>query len=578
LIRVTDSTGNSATTKAAAKDGKFTCQYPNDFPGAPALRPGMLYIDATDFPDFDVSKSGNAQAEVAVIVHGGKKLLPDFPDLLTTDLRDREGRTDKESSKWPSACKLLNLYMHSRAARLTGVDGHKFDLANPASLEWFKNNLSVYDFEHRDRDWSSPLGARVARTFWQGASDSWFNSSNDNPLDGNPRNRAMSNYRPYGFSNDLSDWVILGWMRTRAAAPFDDNQLAIDREATQNLLAMQHRDPSNFALPDVDGKREHYTAGAFRYGMFTNGEFMTEGNGWFYNPAFKDYIRGGVLNGRCLWALGEALRDDPKGPLASQIKDGIRLGLKFCLHDGVEGGYTKKTRKGNNYWFIAGEHAYLVLGMLAAYDADPKMEMRFDPEDKPVKLKDLCVSSLNALVDLKKPGEMWSSYPNEDAIAIAALAQGAMLFKGAPDEARWLDAATRVADAWLEAKVDPKERKEPCVNFGYRPTPKTMTHNWMKMGKVQFFYYLTGHWIHALSDLHAATGNPRYQDRAVAMTTYLCGNNPLRVRLLNETGGVYNWSDDTDGDGIEDKIKQDMYAESSAFSQIGILRLLENLP
>jgi hypothetical protein len=445
-------------------------------------------------------------------------------------------------------------------------------------LEWFKNNLSVYDFEHRDRDWSSPLGARVARTFWTTAARNWFGPGNDNPVDGNPRNHALSNYRPYGFSNDLSDWVILGWMRTHAAVLFDDNLLTINREATRNMLAMQHREPGNFALADAEGKREHYTAGAFRYGMFATGEWMTEGNGWFYTPTYKDYVNGGVFNGRCMWALGESLRNDPNGPLAAHAKDGIRLGLQFCLHDGVESGYTKTTRNGNQYWFNVGEHSYLVLGMLAAYDADTQIEMSFGPEGKTVKLKELCVSSLNALADLKKPGEMWSPYPNEDPMAIAALAQGAMLLKGSPDAIRWLDAATRVADAWLMAKVDPKERKEPCVNFGYRVTPKTMTFNWMNQGKVQFYYYLTGHWIHAFSDLYAATGFPCYRERAEALTSYLCGNNPLRVRLFNETGGVYNWSDDSDGDGIEDKIKQDMYSESTAFSQIGILRLIGSLP
>ena len=46
------------------------------------------------------------------------------------------------------------------------------------------------------------------------------------------------------------------------------------------------------------------------------------------------------------------------------------------------------------------------------------------------------------------------------------------------------------------------------------------------------------------------------------------------MRLFNELGGVYNWVDDTDGDGIEDLLKQDMYPESTAFCQIGIMRLL----
>ena len=51
----------------------------------------------------------------------------------------------------------------------------------------------------------------------------------------------------------------------------------------------------------------------------------------------------------------------------------------------------------------------------------------------------------------------------------------------------------------------------------------------------------------------------------------LCGNNPWQVRLLNELGGVYNWSDDIDRNGRPDLLKQDMYPESTAFVQIGIM-------
>ena len=39
----------------------------------------------------------------------------------------------------------------------------------------------------------------------------------------------------------------------------------------------------------------------------------------------------------------------------------------------------------------------------------------------------------------------------------------------------------------------------------------------------------------------------------------LCGDNPWQVRLFNELGGVYNWSDDTDRDGLQDQLRQDMY-------------------
>jgi len=578
LLRVTDRIGDSFMAKAVVSNGRFSCRYPDDFSGASALRAGMLFVDVTDLGAFDAAKPGNHQAEAAVIVHGGSKQLTDFPDVLITDLLDSQGRADAASSKWPAARNLMNLYVQSRGAHLSGLRKPGFDLANPEDFRWFKNNLSLYDFARRDRDWTTPLGSRTARTFWPSCANTWFNPSNDNPIDGNDSNRAWTNYRPYAFSNDFSDWLILQWMRTKVADPLDDTLLQTCRDATRNLLAMQHRSPTNFALRDSSGKQENYTAGAFRYGMFVTGELMSEGTGWFYNPAFKDYINGGVLNGRCTWGLGEALRHDPTGPLAAQIKEAIGLAVKFCLHDGLQGRYTKKTPQGNLYWMTVGEHSYLLLGMLAAYEADPDLRIPFGTDENPARLKDLCIGGLNALLDLKKPGEQWSSYANEDAIAISALSQGAMVLKAEPDAARWTEAASKVADGWLGAKIDPKERAAPCIQMGYRPAPDVMTHNWMKMGKVQFFYYLTGHWIHALSDLYAATGNERYRERAEALVTELCGNNPFKARLLTETGGVYNWSDDTDGDGIEDKIKQDLYPESSAFVEIGILRLLKSLP
>jgi len=305
---------------------------------------------------------------------------------------------------------------------------------------------------------------------------------------------------------------------------------------------------------------------------------MTEGNGWFYCPQSKDYIQGGVFNGRCVWGLGEALRHDPAGPLVPEIKHAIQLALKFCLHDSLGDRYAKKTPQGNIYWKHMGEHAYLILGMLAAYSADPKMEVPMGVPGGSAKLKDLCVSGLDAIVDLKKPGGQWSSYPNEDAMAIEALAQGAIVLGDAPGCRRWKTAASEAADGWLAAQLDPAERKAPCIHFGYRKAPGVMTHDWMGAKKVQIYYYITGHWIHALADLYAATGESRYRDRAQALVSYLCGNNPMKVRLLTETGGVYNWSDDCDGDGVEDTIKQDIYPESTAFCQIGILRLLMSFP
>lgn len=61
------------------------------------------------------------------------------------------------------------------------------------------------------------------------------------------------------------------------------------------------------------------------------------------------------------------------------------------------------------------------------------------------------------------------------------------------------------------------------------------------------------------------------------MVGYLCGDNPWGVRLLNEMGGVYNWVEDRNSDGIEDYLKQDMYPESTAFTLIGLFHLLKAL-
>jgi hypothetical protein len=576
-IRITNSAGDSYLKKVPVEGGKFSCRYPSDFAAAGDLKPGLLFVDASE-SDFEVRSSKHNQAEVTIIVHGGRTQLPDFPDILTSDLLDAMGNKDEASTQWSSVRKLVNLYMRSRGARVAGIGRPAFDLGRANDLKWFQESMSFYDFANRDRDWSTPLGNRPSRTFWQASHRKWFNSSNNHPLDGNPRNQASGNYRPYGFSNDFADWLVLYWMRNEASENSDGEILEVSRDGTRNLLALQHRGSENFAIMDQSGKRENYTAGAFRYGFFVNGEFLTENTGWFYCPDFKDYIQGGVFNGRCVWGLGEALRIDPNGPLAPQLKEALRSALKFCLHDGVKEGYTKATKQGNLYWKNAGEHAYLLLGMLAAYESDPELNVPMGEGEPPKKFRDLCITSLNALVDLEANLGTWSSYPNEDAMPLPALAQGAMVFKDAPEAAGWIQAAKRVADGWLATKVDSAERTAPCVQFGYRTKSGSMSLKYMKMGRVQVYYYITGHWIHALADLYAATGEKRYLERAQALLADLCGKNPLKVRLLTETGGVYNRSDDTDGDGVEDQIRHDTYPESTAFSQIGILRLIKSLP
>ena len=572
--RVTTSAGVTSQATLPVVAGRFSAAYPAAFAGAPALAPGVLFVDVAASPSPAAPDPARFQAEVTVIVHGGPGAWPELPSAFSNDLLDQAGRTDAASSEWPVVRTLVNLYMHSRAARLVRIGRTDFDLARAEDLHWFQNNLTLYEFDYRDRDWEQPLGGRSCRTFWQSVWNTWFNPTNDHPLDGNPANLAPTNYLPYAFANDFADVLIMYAMRLHWGQPLDDNLLAMVREGATNLAAMQHRSPSNFALLDSAGKRETYTAGAFRYGMFQNGELMSEGKGWFYNPAFRDYADGGVLNGRAVWGLGECLRQDPDGPRAAHLRETLAGALRFCLHDAFTGGYAKRTAAGNTYWRDAGEHAYLVLGLLAAATVAPDLPITLDPTQPPQSLRTLCVPALNALVDLCGPDHGWSIYPNVDAMAVAALAEGVQLLPDHAQAGRWRDTASAVTTAWMAAKVDARERAIPAPQFGLRTAADRMTYVWGQDRKLQFFLYQDGHWIHALADLYAVTGERRFRDRAEALVSYLCGNNPWQVRLFNELGAVYNWVDDTDGDGIEDLLKQDMYPESTAFCQIGIMRLL----
>jgi hypothetical protein len=577
LIRVTTSHGITSQTGVVTMSERFHCRYPADFPDAPPLTPCVLFIDAAADTDFCAARQNHVQAEATLVVRGGAGALPDLPSAFTCDLLDRRGARDADCTKWPATRALVNLFMHSQGARTVRVGDPNFDLANPKDLEWFKNNLTLYEFDYRDRDWSQPLGHRLRRTFWQSVWNTWFNSSNDNPLDGDPANSRPFNYRPYAFANDFADILIMYVNHQGCAQPLDDNLDVICREGAENLMAMQHRGPDNFALGDTTGRRENYTAGAFHYGMFKDGAFLTEGKGWFYNPAFRDYADGGVLNGRAVWGLGETLRFEPRGPLALQLKESVARALKFCLHDGAAGGYVKTTPQGRTFWRDPGEHAYLVLGMLAACEVAPEMPVRLGNETSPSTLRRLCIQSLDALADLERPDHSWSIYPNVDSMAIAALAEGASQFRDEVGASRWRRTACRVADAWLAAKVDSRERSTPTPLFGLRVGVGHMTHIWSNGGKAQYFYYQDGHWIQALADLYALTGDARYRTRAEAILSYLCGDNPWQMRLFNELGAVYNWTDDTDGDGIEDLVRQDMYPESTAYCQIGIMHLLRSL-
>jgi hypothetical protein len=574
-IRVTHATGKTEAVVAPVKQGKFEVQYPRDFNPNRRLAPSVLFVDA--IPGRSPTASAETpQAEVTLFLYNSrKKQIPDYPAPFTTDLLDSKGQRDKQSQEWSAVRAMVNLYRRSYGAKLAGVGKPDFDLNTSDDFAFFKNSLALYDFAGRDRDWSKPLANRPKRTFWKSVWNTWFNSSNNHPLDGNPANRATTNYLPYAFTNDFADILIAHLMRLRLTGQTETNQQAMCREALANLIAWQHQKPTNFALPDTQGRQETYTAGAFRYGLFVNGDFMTEGKGWFYNPAFRDYAEGGVLNGRAVWAVGEGLRADPQSPLAKSLQATLARALQFCLHDALSTGYAKKTKAGNIYWRDAGEHAYLVLGMVNACAVVPKL-----PVLQTI-LQKACADALNALVDLQKPSGQWAVYPNVDSMAIAALAEGAMVLKNHPNAKRWQQSAEKAANLWMNARVEPSEFRNPVVHFGLLLKPDSMTYRWSKRDSKSWkdhnfiFFYQTGHWTHALAKLFALTGEERYRKRAEAMVSYLCGDNPWGVRLLNEMGGVYNWVEDRDGDGIEDHLKQDMYPESTAFSLIGIVHLLD---
>ena len=582
-IRVTTSHGVSSIAQADARSGRFQSRYPQDFVAAPPLATCFLFVDATTDADFGCPPPTGNRAEATLLVFDGRRgLLPEFPSAFTSDLLDRRGRTDATCAEWPTIRTLVNLYMRSRAAHLCGLGRRNFDLARRADLAFFKNNLTLYEFDRRDRDWSGPLSRRVRRTFWQSVWNTWFNASNNNPTDGNDANGDPSNYVPYAFTNDFADILTCYLMRLDLPGALDDNLDAICREGIANLLAMQHRDEGNFARPDRKGRQHTYTTGAFRYGMFENGEWMTEGTGWFYNPTHSDYLSGGVFNGRAIWTLGEALKRYPRGPMADRIKDAIRIGLRFCLHDALQYGYARRTRGGHAYWYDPGETGYLLLGMLAACEVAPDLRMTWRSDGADPTLRDLCADVLDALVDLVKPHKQWQIYADKDSMAIAAVADAARILPDHPRASRWRRTAIAVGDAWLAARPDPSQYPAPLVHIGQRRTgPDRLSFLWgwneRSPGRTFIFLYASGHWIHALAKLYGLTGDSRYRERAEAMVSYLCGANPWRVRLLNEIGGVYNWVEDKDGDGIEDELKQDMYPESTAFCQIGINHLMRSI-
>lgn len=576
-LRVTTSLGGSYSTEAKVAGGRFECHFPHDFAGAPALSPMLLYVDATDAADFGGKDAMKHQAEVTLIVSGGRDALPDLPLAFMDDFIDEQGRKDAQAAQWSRQRVLVNLFMRSRSAQLMHIHQAGFDLDVPADFAWFKEHATLYDFDHRDRDWSQPLNNRVARGFWQAVWNKWFNASNDHPWDGNAANRAPGNFRPYTFTNDPADLLVLYQMLHAVKPSVPDNRRALADEVLANLLAMQHRSPDNFAIKETSGKREHYTAGAFRYGMFETGEWLTEGKGWFANPVFRDFAWGGVFNGRSIWALGESLKADPHGGQAGKIREAIALTLRFCLHDGLAHGYTLKTKSGLPVWNrTAGEHAYLLLGMLAACEVAPEMPITL-AEGQPARpLREVTAEALDALAESAAPDGNWTRYANATAMNIAALAEGTRVLASHQNAATWKAAAMKAADHWLALKPLPSERTTPTPMFGNMTQDGGMTFILGKGEHPHVPLYIGGHWIHALAVLHATTHESRYAERANAILAYYCGANPLHVRLLNELGAVNNRLTDSHDTGTEDQIGWDGYPESTAFVQIGLLHLLRH--
>ena len=564
-IRVTRSTGGRSEAAVPVNDGKFICRYPIDFPGAPPLAACLLYADAETGPDLLKQR-----AECLFIVTGGRDARPDLPSAFTDDFIDAEHRKDGAASSWEHHRGLVNLFMRSRGAKLAGVGRADFDLAKAEDFARFKHMATLYDFDHRDRDWGTPLNHRVARTFWQAEWNRWFGPGNDHPWDGNADNRSPENYRPYTFANDLADLLILHQMRRSLPAVVSDNRRAMCDEALANLIALQHRAPENFAK----AKGERYTAGAFRYGLFETGEWLEEGAGWFVSPKAGDHLRGGVFNGRSVWALGESIKLDPSGPHAKAAAGALALGLRFCLHDGLEMNYTRKVGAGLPFWRQAGEHGYLTLGMLAAASAMPDLSIQLDSGSPAERLSEVAARALDALVAALNSDGHWTKYPDQDAMGLAALAEGALSFPKHPNAESWKSAAVRVADGWLAAKHDLSEVTAAFDHFGRREGSQ-MTYHVGGKPEVHVNLYISGLWLHALAKTYQLTGGTHYRRRAEGILAYLCGNNPFHVRLLNEIGGVPNIIRDT-GDE-KSRLGWDCYPESTAFVQIGLLHWLDTI-
>lgn len=584
-LRVTDSLGRVATATVPTRGGEFRARFPGDFPGAGTLVPAVYFVDAAVRGD---AGPGN-RAEVAVLVFAGRgRRLPDLPSAFTTNLRDHEGRVDGQSSEWARTRTLVNLYFQSRSAYLAGVTRPGFDLQRPTDLAHFKRSVALYDFDARDRDWSTPLGRRVARSFWQAVWDTWFGPSNSSE-----RPPGSGRYAAFTFANDTADLLVVHLrrlqLRPMTEQPAEDDLALVCNEVLRNLAALQRRDGD-----DAPQQRGVEGPGAFYYGLFSDGDLMLEGTGWFHDGRRRDHRRGGVFLGRSLWAVGEALGRPTPGMPEAQLRETLRLGLRWgfglardCADDGQPYVRVLPSRDGSRaawrLWRSPGEHAYLLLGLLAAVQREEIARLTiFESGEfgytERTDVAQVARAALEALAAAIQPEGYWSTFADVDATAVEALVRGSVVFAGHPSASHWRRVAVTAAEGWLSARppaaayrgsvILPAGRRVPGRpdELRYRAEGVEATH---------LTYFHAGLWMQALAELQAATGDARYSARLEEVAGYFCGNNPFDARLYTELGAVYNYVKDTDGDTVEDRLHFDLYPESTAFVQIGMLRHLE---
>ncbi len=583
-LRVTDSLGRQVEANITVDGDSFAARFPADFPGAEPLVPAAYFIDAAPA----ATALAGERAEAVVLVYAGNQgQLPDLPAAFMTDLRGADGSVDMASPEWARTRVMVNLYYQSRSAFLAGVGRTDFDLATPGDLAAFKDTLALYDFDARDRDWSTPLGRRVARSFWQAVWDSWFD-----PTNSAERPVGSGRYPAFTFANDTADLLVahlLRWqVRAAVAFPLEDDLAIRCNDVLLNLAAMQRKKNDDAPVQlGVEGP------GAFYYGMFADGNLMLDGTGWFHGGTRGDHRRGGVFLGRSLWAVGEALGQPLPGmadaTLREVLRNGLRWGFGLAREYADEGQpyvRTVRARDGSGrerpLWRSVGEHAYLILGMLAACQrAEVADLVVFEAGEfgyrEAQTVTTLTETALEALADAAHPTGYWSSYADIDATAVEALARGARVWSTNPLAGRWQHVAEHVTTQWLDARPAPGAYDGPVVlPVGRRmPTqPNELRYRVSDSVSTHLTYFHAGLWMQALSELHALTGERAYARRLSRIAGYFCGNNPFDARLFTETGGVYNFVTDTDGDTLEDRLHYDLYPESTAFVQIGLLRFM----